>query len=160
MPKPQGMSLTVQRIFFAVVVVLVGAVAQAQTQPKRGPRPGEVESDPIRCWWKTDRSAIRVGEHFTLVLTCGVIETSTVKVVPVLNQLEPGAVSLTPFEAIAGERREHRDDVAGVERAIGRGIPAVDQRDALEIGGKPQALDQITNGAGLGNVDRRRGHGA
>src|SRR6185436_2914889 len=78
----------------------------AHAQTKRAPRPGEVESDPIRCWWKADRGAIRVGERFTLVLTCGVIETSTIKVVPTVNQLEPGAVSLTPFEAVAGNRHE------------------------------------------------------
>jgi hypothetical protein len=99
--------MTAQRIFLAVLFVsLCGGTGQAQTQPKRGPRPGEVESDPIRCWWKTDRSAIRVGERFTLVLTCGVIETTTIKVVPAVNQLEPGAVSLTPFEAVGGGRHE------------------------------------------------------
>jgi hypothetical protein len=80
----------------------------AQAQPKKAPRAGEVESDPIRCWWKADRSAIRVGERFTLLLTCGVVETSNIKVVPAVNQLEPGAVSLTPFEAVAGV---HHEDV-------------------------------------------------
>jgi hypothetical protein len=69
-------------------------------------RDGEVESDPIRCWWKTDRTAVRVGERFTLVLTCGVIETAGIAVVPAVNQLEAGALSLTPFEAVSGVRRE------------------------------------------------------
>ncbi len=94
-----------QRFCFALVVVLLGAVP-ASAQTKRAPRPGEVESDPIRCWWKADRSAIRVGERFTLVLTCGVIETASIKVVPAINQLEPGAISLTPFEAVSGSRHE------------------------------------------------------
>jgi len=99
--------MTAQRIVFALLAVgLLGAGAPAQAQTKRAPRPGEVESDPIRCWWKADRSAVRVGEQFTLVLTCGVIETTTVKVVPVVNQLEPGAISLTPFEAVSGQRHE------------------------------------------------------
>ncbi len=79
---------------------------QAQARTKKALRPGQVESDPIRCWWKADRSAIRVGERFTLLLTCGVVETSSIKVVPAVNQLEPGAVSLTPFEAVAGPRHE------------------------------------------------------
>jgi len=70
------------------------------------PREGEVASDPIRCWWKTDRTAIRVGERFQLVLTCAVIETAGVTVVPAVNQLEAGAISLTPFEAVSGIRRE------------------------------------------------------
>jgi hypothetical protein len=47
-----------------------------------------------------------VGERFNLVLTCSVIETGTITVVPVLNQLEPGALSLTPFEVVSGVRRE------------------------------------------------------
>ena len=96
----------IQRICFAILVVSAIGAAPAFAQAKRAPRPGEVESDPIRCWWKADRGAIRVGERFTLVLTCGVIETSSIKVVPAVNQLEPGAVSLTPFEAVAGNRHE------------------------------------------------------
>ena len=99
--------MNAHRIAFALVIIgVLGAPLPAVAQAKRAPRPGEVESDPIRCWWKTDRSAIRVGERFTLVLTCGVIETSSIKVVPAANQLEPGAVSLTPFEALAGARHE------------------------------------------------------
>ncbi len=75
-------------------------------QPATAVREGEVQSDPIRCWWKTDRTAVRVGERFTLVLTCGVIETAGITVVPAVNQLEAGALSLTPFEAVSGVRRE------------------------------------------------------
>jgi hypothetical protein len=66
------------------------------------PKAGEVASDPIRCWWKADRTAVRVGERFGLVLTCAVIKTGPVTVEPVLNQLEPGALSLTPFEVVSG----------------------------------------------------------
>ena len=69
-------------------------------------RPAETATDPIRCWWKTDRTAVRVGERFKLVLTCAVIETPATTVVPAVNQLEPGAVILTPFEAVSGIRRE------------------------------------------------------
>ena len=41
------------------------------------------------------------GERFGLVLTCAVIEAGPITVVPVLNQLEPGALSITPFEVVA-----------------------------------------------------------
>ena len=95
-----------QRICLVILVASVLGASPVAAQAKRAPRPGEVESDPIRCWWKADRSAIRVGEQFTLVLTCGVIETANIKVVPAVNQLEPGAISLTPFEAVAGNRHE------------------------------------------------------
>jgi len=92
----------------AVLVVSVviagglGSIAAAQTASD--PRQGEVETDPIKCWWKADRTAVRVGERFGLVLTCAVIETGPTTVVPALNQLEPGALSLTPFEVTSGTR--------------------------------------------------------
>jgi len=99
------------RIWYSVRLLIVSAVvfgalappALAQTATSR-PREGEVESDPIRCWWKADRTAVRVGERFGLVLTCAVIEAGPITVVPVLNQLEPGALSLTPFEVVSGTR--------------------------------------------------------
>ena len=84
----------------------------------RAPKPGEVESDPIRCWWKADRTSVRVGEKFGLVLTCSVIETGPITVVPVLNQLEPGALSLTPFEVVSGV--SHDDVVVSPWRYIQR----------------------------------------
>jgi hypothetical protein len=84
----------------------------------RAPKPGEVESDPIRCWWKADRTSVRVGEKFGLVLTCSVIETGPITVVPVLNQLEPGALSLTPFEVVSGI--SHDDVVVSPWRYIQR----------------------------------------
>ena len=88
-----------------VLVAIAGASVPAVAQT-RAAREGEVESDPIRCWWKADKTAVRVGERFKLVLTCGVIETAGTTVVPAVTQLEPGAVSLTPFEAVAGVRRD------------------------------------------------------
>jgi len=93
------------RVLMAVAVVCGAgtSTATAQTAPPRA-REGEVESDPIRCWWKADRTAVRVGERFGLVLTCAVIEAGPITVVPVLNQLEPGALSLTPFEVVSGTR--------------------------------------------------------
>jgi len=79
------------------------ALAQTTAAPA-GPREGEVASDPIRCWWRADRAALRIGERFGLVLTCAVIEVGDVVVVPQLNQLEPGALSLTPYEVVTGRR--------------------------------------------------------
>jgi hypothetical protein len=61
---------------------------------------------------------VRVGEKFGLVLTCSVIETGPVTVVPVLNQLEPGALSITPFEVVSGV--SHDDVVVAPWRYIQR----------------------------------------
>ncbi len=68
--------------------------------------PGDVEVEPIACWWKTDRNAVNIGERFTVTLTCSVVETAAVKVVPDLNQLEPTTVALQPFEVVKGVRHE------------------------------------------------------
>jgi hypothetical protein len=92
----------------AALAALLGgaAAAEGQSASAGAPRPGEAATDPIRCWWRTDRTAVRVGERFSLVLTCGVIETPAVTVVAAVNDLEPGAIQITPFEAVSGVRRE------------------------------------------------------
>ena len=84
----------------------LGPSASLAQQPARGPRPGEVETAPIRCWWKTDTTEVRIGRRFVLTLTCGVIETRSLKVIANTNSLDPGAVQLTPFEVASGVRRE------------------------------------------------------
>jgi hypothetical protein len=96
------------RVWRVTVIAVAISCAWSATSAAQAPapRPGEVKSDPIRCWWKTDKTAIRVGERFQLVLTCAIVETTGVTVVPAVNQLEPGAISLTPFEAVSGVRRE------------------------------------------------------
>jgi hypothetical protein len=88
-----------------LVGTVMGPTAAAQ-QRGSGPRPGEVETAPIRCWWKTDRTSIRVGERFGLTLTCAVIETRSVTVVPTLTQIDPGALQIPPFEVVGGSRRD------------------------------------------------------
>jgi hypothetical protein len=64
----------------------------------------EVGTEPITCWWATDKTTVLVGERFGLTLTCGVVEASRVKVVADFNQLEPSAVTLSPFEIVGGTR--------------------------------------------------------
>jgi len=94
-----------------VVIVLacgawLGTRVDAQA-PAGAPGAGDVELDPIKCWWRTDKDAVHIGEQFTLVLTCGVVETSRIKILPDLSQLEPTVVQLTPFEVLGGTR--HKD---------------------------------------------------
>jgi hypothetical protein len=70
------------------------------------PLVAQTPSDPIKCWWKTDKSAVIVGEQFTLTLTCGVIETRGTTIVPKMEELDPGAMQLAPFEMVAGTRHD------------------------------------------------------
>src|SRR3954470_20964118 len=89
-------------VTFAVVMFLFSSVALAQ-QPAAG-SPKEVAVSPIECWWKTDRSAVRVGERFSLTLTCAVLDTDKVKVVVDESSLAPSALHLVPFEIVNGQR--------------------------------------------------------
>jgi len=82
--------------------------AGAQT-PTPGVNAGTVATSPLNCWWKTDKSSVRVGEPFGLTLTCRFMETDRMKVVPNLAEVEPTAIELTPFEVLEGIR--HQDIV-------------------------------------------------
>ena len=110
---------------FAFLAVATAAAAQAPKPPAPRPQPqksqpppafqqtrqpGDVETDPIKCFWKTDRSTIIVGERFTVVLTCGIIETDKIKAVPDFNQLEASTIGLQPFEVVKGVRHEDIKD--------------------------------------------------
>jgi len=79
-------------------VLLLGSPAGAQTPTET------VETDPIRCWWRTSASAVRVGEPFLVVLTCTVVETDAVTVVPNQAELDPNAMQLPPFDVIGGAK--------------------------------------------------------
>jgi hypothetical protein len=96
-------------------VAWFGAPVNGQQAPGAPAKPGaptapapwggsQVESNPIRCWWKTDKDAIRVGEPFTLALTCGLVETDAVRVVVDPARLDPAALEMTPFDVLGGTR--------------------------------------------------------
>src|SRR5262249_20325857 len=92
----------------AVVIPLVVVPIAAGAGPQGGSRganaDANVEADPIRCWWRTSTSAVRVGEPFSLILTCAVVENSTTTVVPDQSRLDPASMQLPPFEVIGGQR--------------------------------------------------------
>ena len=80
--------------------VVLSGVAFAQ-QPKPADTTN-VEVDPIACWWKSTQSAVRAGETFGLTMTCSVVETESMKVVPDFSKLDPTVVQLPPFEILGG----------------------------------------------------------
>jgi hypothetical protein len=85
-----------KRIFWIVLTAVLSAT----------PLSAQTSTAPIKCWWRTDKSAVIVGEQFTLRLTCGVIETRGTTAVPKMEQLDPGAVQLSPFEVVSGTRHD------------------------------------------------------
>lgn len=93
-----------RRMWLMVVGVLL-APAAGWSQPAE-PAPAapseNVEFDPIRCWWRTSAGAVRVGETFSLVLTCAVLDNEAVQVVPDETKLSPSVIQLVPFEVVGG----------------------------------------------------------
>lgn len=66
----------------------------------------KTEADPIRCWWQSGVTSVRVGEEFDVVLTCQVIESDKLKVALDTNKLGPEAVSFAPYRALNKTDRE------------------------------------------------------
>src|SRR5919197_4838620 len=90
-----------------VAFLLAGSAAFAQPQRQT------TQADPVQCWWRTSAGAVRVGETFTLVLTCAALETDDVKVVVDQSKLEPSVVQFAPFEVTGGSHRSE-------ERRVGK----------------------------------------
>jgi hypothetical protein len=58
--------------------------------------------DPIRCWWQSSTGAITIGESFTVILTCAVIETDSMQVVADESRLGVASIQMAPFEILGG----------------------------------------------------------
>ncbi len=84
-------------------MVAMAAAASAQT----------VQTDPLQCWWRTSAGAVRVGEPFSVVLTCAVLETDAATVVADQTRLEPSVVQFAPFEVLGGS---HGADLRSTDR--------------------------------------------
>jgi hypothetical protein len=92
----------------SIVVFVVAPQAQAQTTE-------DIATAPIECFTRTSTDAVRVGEPFTLILTCAVLETASTLVVPDESVLDPAVLQLAPFEVIGGTRP---DDVRTSSRRL------------------------------------------
>lgn len=66
----------------------------------------KTEADPIRCWWQSSVTSVRVGERFDVVLTCQIIQSDKLKVVLDTNKLGPEAVSFAPYRVLNKTDRE------------------------------------------------------
>ena len=97
-------------------LVLAGLAAGGGAAGAAGLQPGRdgAAAEGLRCWRRVDRNAVRVGERFTMTLTCRVVETDAARAVPDLAGLEPEALDAPPFEVVDGER------FAGARAGAGR----------------------------------------
>jgi hypothetical protein len=100
--KGFGVSKAVILIAFALSV---GAEAVAQTPPGASYGKNEaVAADALICWWKSDKSSIRIGEEFTVALTCRSAETGRERTVLNESLLDPNALALSPYQVKGGTR--------------------------------------------------------
>ncbi len=76
------------------IALLVLAASQAAAQ--------DISTDPLQCWWRTSAGAVKIGEPFSVVLTCAVVETDAATVVVDQSRLEPSVVQFPPFEVLGG----------------------------------------------------------
>jgi hypothetical protein len=79
-----------------MTALLLVMFAASQTQ--------NVEVEPVTCWWRTSAAAVRVGEPFTVVLTCSLLQTEAARAIADESRLEPSVVQLPPFEVVGGTR--------------------------------------------------------
>jgi len=61
-----------------------------------------VEVDPVQCWWRTSAPSVRVGEQFTIHLTCASLETEAATAVIDRSRLGTASVQFPPFEVTSG----------------------------------------------------------
>lgn len=96
----------VLRLGYVVVVMWLAVPLSA------GPEARQQEDDdvqnislaPIECWMRTTTRSVRVGEPFSLVLTCAVVETQSTTVIPDQSRLDPSVVAMAPFEVVDGSQ--------------------------------------------------------
>lgn len=79
-------------VLIIALAVATASIATAQTET----------TDPLQCWWRTSAGAVRVGEPFSVVLTCAVLETDAATVIVDTAKLEPSVVQLAPYEVLGG----------------------------------------------------------
>jgi hypothetical protein len=98
----KGFGASVAVIFIAFAFFW-GADAAAQMPPgPSGEKTEAVAADALSCWWKSDKSSIRIGEEFTVTLTCRLAETGRERTVLNESLLDPSVLALPPYQVKDG----------------------------------------------------------
>ncbi len=90
-------------LFAAAVFITADAAAQAPSDALYGKNEA-VAADALNCWWKSDKSSIRIGEEFTVALTCRSAETGRERTVLNESLLDPNVLALPPYQVKNGRR--------------------------------------------------------
>ena len=77
--------------------LLIGVWMVAHAVAADSPNP-----DPVQCWWRPSTPAVRIGQPFSLLLTCAIGESAGQRVIVDQGKLSPEAIPLSPFEVVDG----------------------------------------------------------
>jgi hypothetical protein len=91
----------VRAVLSLLSMLMLPCAVLAQTP---APKPQNVEVDPVQCWWRTSTASVRVGEQFTIHLTCSALETDAVTAVIDRSRLGAASVQFPPFEVTGGSQ--------------------------------------------------------
>ena len=86
-----------QTVITVIVALLLPVQAWAQAAQAQN-----VEVDPVQCWWRTSVPSVRVGEQFTVHLTCSALESESTTAVIDRARLGTASVQFPPFEVTGG----------------------------------------------------------
>ena len=92
-----------QRIWWVVILATVIPTTSLAQGPPQGAAQN-VEVDPVTCWWRTTSSSIRMGEPFSVVLTCSALETDGARAVIDRARLGSASVQFPPYEVLSGSQ--------------------------------------------------------
>jgi hypothetical protein len=81
-------------MFALLLAAPLAAFAQTTTQ--------NVEVEPVTCWWRANAAVVTVGQPFTIVLTCSVLETDAARAVVERTRMGAAAVQFPPYEVVGG----------------------------------------------------------
>jgi hypothetical protein len=94
-----------KRLIFLLTLLATSWPAPGSAQPPPSTEQ-MVAVDPIRCWWRTSKGAVRIGETFDLSMTCAVLENDAVQVIPDESRLAGAVVAMAPYEVVASQHAE------------------------------------------------------
>ena len=77
--------------------LLIGVWMTANAAAADSPNP-----DPVQCWWRASAPAVRIGQPFSLLLTCAIRESAGQRVIVDQGKLSREAIPLSPFEVVDG----------------------------------------------------------
>lgn len=124
-------------------------------EPPRGTVAHIAAVDPLRCWWRTSKGAIRSGEPFELALTCAALDSPSLQAVVDESRLAGSTLALAPFDIVNSRHpRDLRNPHDGQRRFFQyRYTLRLINPDAI---GKDVALPPITLNY---RIDSRTGNG-